>query len=195
MTHDTPAPRPRVMLVDDERPVLQALVRALRPLTRGDADPGVAVETFDDPRKALERLLEVHVDVIVSDYRMPQMDGLSFLFEAAAIQPHALRLVLSASSDFEVVREAVNGVGVYRYLAKPWEPAQWVIEIESALARAYALAEDRRLADAMRAQLGELSPAELELRRLEAQEPGITRVQWGPRGEVVIPDVMLPTTW
>lgn len=177
----------RVVLVDDEAPVLSALQRALRPLAR----EGIRVESYTRPHDALRRLGEVPVDVLVSDYRMPEMDGLALLSAAMTLQPHAIRMILSASSDFDVVMQAVNKVGLYRYLSKPWDDAHWRVEITTAVQRASREREERELAAAMRHQRGELSAIDLEAMRLEALEPGITQVQWGPQGEVL----MRPDPW
>ena len=177
----------RVLLVDDEPPVLSALVRALRPLRA----PGLQVEACADPVRAVARLQDTAFDVIVSDYRMPGMSGLDFLARAADLQPQAVRMILSASTDAEVIVAAVNRVGLHRYLLKPWDDAAWRQEVRGALDLACERAQERVLADAMRGQRGEISPQELERRRLEAIEPGITRVAWGPRGEVLMPDLGL----
>jgi DNA-binding NtrC family response regulator len=177
-----------LMLVDDDPFVLCALQRVLRPLTR----EGLRIESHVQPQKALSRLGEVRVDVLVSDYRMPGMDGLSLLTEAVRLQPHIVPMVLSASSDFEVVRQAMNHIGLYRYLSKPWDDEQWRSEISKAVEHALTRQEERDLLAAARHQRGQISAADLEILRLEADEPGITQVEWGPLGEVVIPEV-LPT--
>lgn len=177
----------RIMLVDDEPHVLAALRRVLRAHFVTEA----VIETFDDPTRALDHLHDHAADVVVSDFRMPQMSGIDFLHRVRELQPHAVRLILSASYDFEIIQKAVNEVEVFRYLAKPWVDAEVVEQICLALERSEHQRQQRELADAMRVQRGDLSATENERRRLEELEPGITQVEWGPNGEIVMPEELL----
>jgi DNA-binding NtrC family response regulator len=172
----------RVMLVDDEVLVLRALQRTMRPLLQ---DAGVQIETFFDPEQALLRCAEVAFDVVMSDYRMPGLNGAEFLQVVKGIQPDAVRLVLSASTDFAEVSNAINRAEVFRYVAKPWEAG----ELKRVLLLAFerhdaALATRRRLEGAEAG--GARSEAEREARRLEAEEPGITRVDRDDDGAIYL---------
>lgn len=171
----------RLMLLDDEVNVLNALQRALRECFRAEQ---VRMEVFTDPEQALLRSAEVSFDVIVSDFRMPGMSGADFLQAIKGIQPDAVRLVLSASTDFSAVMDAVNRAEIFRYIVKPWTTDDLRTVLESAFSRRDEIVEARRLADESRLARGELTPQELEARRLEAEEPGITKVNWGPDGSV-----------
>lgn len=174
----------RILIVDDESHVLAALTRLLhRELPRD-----CVVETFTHAAAALQRAWEVPFDAVVSDYRMPEMDGVAFLRAFAEIQPHPPRLMLSAAADFDTLVSAINEVGLYRYLPKPWDEDVLLATLREALAAYARDGEARRLADERRGELGQLSPEELERRRLEAQEPGITRVHWDPNGGVQLDD-------
>lgn len=171
----------RLLILDDEVNVLHALQRTLRqcfPVAE------MKVETFTDPENALLRTGEAAFDIVISDYRMPSMNGIDFLMAVKGIQPESVRLVLSASTEFNTVMNAINQAEVFRYIAKPWQ----VDEIKKTLALAFArrdkTLEDQRLADEVRAKRGELTPQELEARQLEAEDPGITKVNWGPDGSV-----------
>lgn len=177
----------RLMLVDDEHNVVSALKRVLRASLAGD----VRIECFTDPTVALARIQEVSFDVILSDYRMPQMNGIEFLRAACKVQPHLVRMILSATSDFEIVQQAINEIEIYRYLAKPWTEIELVKHVGGALDRSEQTRTDRQLADSMRVQQGKLSVADQEMRRLEELEPGLTVVEWGPHGEVLMPDELL----
>ncbi len=178
----------RLLLVDDEPNVVHALLRVMR----RRLPPHVKVEVFDDPCKALARARAVHFAVVVSDFRMPQMNGILFLQYFRDLQPHAIRLILSASTEVETVMSAINDVQVFRYLTKPWHEDELVAIIEQALIQFEADQQERTLADQSRLRQGLLSPQAAELRRLEALEPGITHVQWGPQGEVIMDDALLP---
>lgn len=173
----------RILILDDEPNVTNALQRVLKRRW----PHGLHVEAFNDPVRALLRADEVAFDVVLSDYRMPEMDGIVFLQAIKTIQPNAVRMILSASTEVDTIMQAINHVEAFRYLTKPWMEHQLIQQIEQALQTHDHLAEDRQLADDMRLQRGELSPQARELRRLEEMEPGITRVDWGPDGEVRMP--------
>jgi DNA-binding NtrC family response regulator len=171
----------RILLVDDEINVLNALQRILRQRL-GDID--VKIETYSQPVEALARIGEASFDLVISDQRMPMMTGVEFLKAVRKVQPDAVRLMLSAYSEFSAVVNAVNEAEVFRYIAKPWQPEELEEVIRLALARREQILEDKHLADEMRVQRGAMSVQELEAKRLEEEEPGITKVNWGPDGSV-----------
>lgn len=164
----------RLLIVDDEIPVLQALRRLLR---RQFSPQQLSVVQCSDPRQALQRLQHERFDVVISDYRMPGLDGVSLLARARELDPRAVRLMLSAAADFSTLLAAVNRAGVFRFVPKPWSEAQLLADLKAALAFDPCAMH---------------SAYELERRRLEALEPGITQVEWGPNGEVLMPGP-LPT--
>lgn len=174
-----------VLLVDDELNVLNALKRVVRT----HFGSTVKLETFTDPSQALLRVREKAFDVVVSDYRMPQMTGTAFLAGVRECQPQAVRMILSASTEIEVVMTAVNETEVFRYLTKPWQEDDLVLQLQAALQRAAEAGHERELADLARVSTGEMSETERVRRQLEAQEPGLTHVDWGPQGEVLMPDL------
>lgn len=171
----------RLLLLDDEIHVLQALQRTLR---QSFAAEDLKIETFTDPEQALLRSGEVEFDVVVSDYRMPGINGIDFLKMIKGTQPDAIRLVLSASTESETLMQAINQAEVFRYIPKPWQTEELTATLAAAFARHDQIIEDRRLADLLRPEDSVLTPQELEARRLEAEEPGITKVKWGDDGSV-----------
>jgi two-component system, probable response regulator PhcQ len=160
----------RMLIVDDDNLVLNALGRVLR---RNFPPKELSVELCADPQRALQRLLEERFDVLISDYRMPRMDGVTLLARARELDPRTVRMMLSAAADFGILLAAVNRAGVFRYIPKPWSESPLLTEVRAAL---------------------DFDPCatpgavELERRRLEAQEPGITQVEWGPNGGVLLDD-------
>ena len=172
----------RVMLVDDEVLVLRALQRTMRPLLQ---DAGVQIETYFDPEQALLRCAEVAFDVVMSDYRMPGLNGAEFLRVVKGIQPDAVRLVLSASTDFAEVSNAINQAEVFRYVAKPWDGEELKKVFLLAFERYDAALAVRRRLDGTAANAGQ-SEADREARRLEAEEPGITRVDRDDDGAIYL---------
>lgn len=172
-----------ILLVDDEPHVLAALHRVLRVPLRDLA----RVELFSDTRLALARVREHAFDVVVSDFRMPQQDGVAFLRDVREVQPRAVPMIVSGSADVATLVRAVNDAQVFRYILKPWSDDELVGSVKAALAHAQASKEQALLADAMRVQEGRLPAFEAERRRLESEEPGLTHVDWGPNGEVLMP--------
>jgi len=178
----------RIMIVDDEPAILSSLKRLLRavPCGYGGSVYPLDVETFDAPMAALERAGHAPFDLIMTDYRMPRMDGVELLKKIRQVQPDAARLILSGYADLNVLVSAINEVEIYRFIAKPWNDYELVSAIGQALHNRDLTLENRRLADQTRAAKGLLSAEALEARRLEALEPGITQVNWAPDGSVIL---------
>lgn len=177
-----------IMLVDDEASILQALRRVLRivPCSFASQVFNLEVVAFSSPISALDYAQHHGVDLFLTDYRMPEMDGITFLKHASKVHPDACRLVLSGYADLNALSRAINEVGIDRFVAKPWKDYELVAAIAQCLAHRELLLENRRLADLMRLDMGDISPVEAEARRLEKLEPGITKVHWGPDGSVVL---------
>jgi HD-like signal output (HDOD) protein len=105
----------RVLFVDDEPLVLQGLQRMLRPL-RAEWD----MEFVESGPKALERVAQAPFDVVVSDMRMPGMNGAQLLNEVMKRHPSTIRLILSGHADQDLIMKCVGST--HQYLAKPCEP-------------------------------------------------------------------------
>ncbi len=176
----------RILIVDDEPYVLAALLRALR-LRLGRR---VQVRTQVDAWDALALAREQAFDVVISDLRMPKMDGITLLARIALLQPHSVRMILTGSADFGTAQRAINESGVFRYLTKPWHDTELTAHIEAALALAQQARSQREQAEQWQAQAVAPNAQELERQRLEALEPGLTRVEWGPQGEVLMPGLL-----
>lgn len=165
-----------ILIVDDEPAVLSALQRALRRIF-GEL---LQVTVCSDPLAALPQVRAKHFDIVLSDLRMPGLDGVSLLHLVSAVSPDSIRIVLTGTADFETAQRAINDAGVFRYLTKPWTDGDLKAHLESAIEAC------RRAKPAVRA----LTAEEAERARLEALEPGITSVEWGPNGEVVMPPLV-----
>jgi two-component system, probable response regulator PhcQ len=177
-----------ILILDDEPHILQSLRRLLRvvPCTYGKQRFDLEVEAFTSAHAALDRLAHTHFDLFLSDYRMPEMDGVSFLTATKAIQPNACRLILSGYADLNALLRAVNEVGIDRFIAKPWNDFDLVTAIAQALAHRELLLENARLANLMRLDCGDITASDIEAQLLESIEPGITKVHWGPDGSVIL---------
>lgn len=178
----------RILIVDDEQAILSSLKRLLHmvPCTFGNVRYDLKVETFISPKAALERAAQINFDLALVDYRMPEMDGIELLRRLRELQPDMARLILSGYADLNALVRAINEVEIYRFMAKPWNDYELVATIGQALHNRILMLENRDLADQVRVESGQLSREALEARRLEAIEPGITQVNWGPDGSVLL---------
>lgn len=178
----------QILILDDEPAILQSLRRLLRvaPCVYGKQTFELEIEAFSSAHAALERARHTPFDLFLTDYRMPEMDGVSFLNAVKEIQPESCRLILSGYADLNALLRAVNEVGIDRFIGKPWNDYELVAAIAQALAHRELLLENRRLADLMRLDIGDITPADVEARMLESIEPGITKVNWGPDGSVIL---------
>src|SRR5438093_827737 len=105
----------RILFIDDETLVLQGLQRMLRSM-RNDWE----MEFVESGAKALERIAQVGFDVVVSDMRMPGMNGAELLAEVMKRNPKTVRLILSGHADKELILKCVGST--HQYLAKPCDP-------------------------------------------------------------------------
>lgn len=178
----------RILILDDEEAIVRALHRLLRlvPCTYGGRTYTLEVSTFTSPLAALQAARNEDFELFICDYRMPEMDGIEFLKAVKLIQPDAARLILSGYADLNALIRAVNEVGIERFIGKPWNDYELVLAIAQALAHHELILENRQLASLVRMEMGELTQQEFERERLEALEPGITKVNWGPDGSVLL---------
>jgi sigma-B regulation protein RsbU (phosphoserine phosphatase) len=109
------ARRPRVCIVDDD-PLVTASLRSFLEL-----DTDFEVLAFESPVTALELLRRQPVDVVLSDFLMPGMNGLEFLRGVRTLYPDVPRIMLTGYADKDNAIRAINEVGLYQYVEKPWE--------------------------------------------------------------------------
>jgi len=183
----------KIMIVDDDDSILKALRRLLSvtPCRVGEAHIKLKVDCFNSPQEALEKARHTAYDLVLSDYRMPIMNGVQFLKALREIQPEAARLILSGYADLNGLIAAINEAGISRFISKPWNDYELIAAIGQALALRALTLENQRLADQARLAMGAISEEEIERKRLEAAEPGITHVNWGPDGSVLLDESLL----
>lgn len=125
---------PVVVIVDDDRDILQTITRTLR------GEP-YQLHTFDDPTRVLAYLAEHHVDVLVSDIDMPQMSGLELMRRTRELAPRAARIIVSGVTSIDAAIKAINDGAVHRFLRKPFDPVELRTAVASASADAVTVAE------------------------------------------------------
>lgn len=140
---------PVVLLVDDEENILTSLRRLFRPL-------GYQILVATGGEAALDILTTTYVDLVVSDMRMPNMDGAQFLEQVAKRWPGTIRILLTGYADLTSTISAVNKGNIYRYISKPWEDNDLKISVQRALEQKFLEDERLRLEELTRLQNEEL---------------------------------------
>lgn len=171
----------RIQLLDDEPQILKALQRVIR-------REGWEADAFTDAEEALAALGETEYAVIVVDFQMPQINGVTYLQFARQSQPDAARMVLTGHSDGQTMMKAINLAEVYRFLSKPWDDCELVGALRSGIDLYRLRADNRRLLEQVRQQQSQLDRQGRELSRLEQENPGITQVERDEQGNVVVGD-------
>ena len=122
---------PKILIVDDDPDILQLLGETLRNAT--DFPNELVLET--DPKSALERLERNPADLVISDYKMPGMDGVDLLLQVKAHHPHTLRMLMTAHSTQQAALAAVLTAEVHSYIKKPFQPGEVLRTIRDAFTR------------------------------------------------------------
>lgn len=142
----------KIVVVDDERTVTSAFKVLLKVEGFSDA------HFFNAPQEALEFLKENTPDLVISDFLMPEMNGLEFLSEVNKLYPEVSKILLTGYADKENAIKAINEIGLYRYIEKPWDNNDLIINIKNGIERSYLLSE-------LRQKISELEVAKKELEK------------------------------
>jgi response regulator RpfG family c-di-GMP phosphodiesterase len=141
--------KPTLLLVDDEPSILSALRRLFRP-------QGYRILAAESGAAALDLVANDTVDLVISDMRMPGMDGAQFLEKIRHLQPHAVRILLTGYADISSTIAAINGGEIHRYIAKPWDDNDILLVVREALARRDLELRNRELTELTQRQNEEL---------------------------------------
>ena len=136
----------KIVVVDDEKIVTSAFKALLKVEGFSDA------HLFNSPKDALEFLKNNQPDLVISDFLMPEMNGLEFLSEVKKLYPEVSKILLTGYADKENAIRAINEIGLYRYIEKPWDNDDLIINIKNGIERSYLLSE-------LRAKIKELEGA------------------------------------
>ena len=156
-------PRATLLLVDDEPNILKSLQRLFR-------SENYIIYTAENGVAGLALLQQQAIDLIISDMRMPQMNGAEFLALAAELCPDTIRILLTGFADIESTIAAVNKGKIYSYLNKPWEDNELKIHIANALEQKQMREERKQLFDIINQQNAQLKDLNAHLEdKIEAR--------------------------
>lgn len=141
----------RILCVDDEPNVLNALKRLF-------LDEDYTILTAASGQEGISLLEQEQVQLIISDYRMPSMNGVEFFSEVYRRWPDPVRIVLSGYADSASIVSAINDGQIYRFVPKPWNDDELKVTIANALERYFLFKKNRQLTE------------ELQIRNRELQE-------------------------
>jgi signal transduction histidine kinase len=127
-----------------------------------------AILTAETAEEALRLLHDNPVAILLSDYRMPDMNGVEFLAQTRQIDDRCIRMLVTAYGDVQILGDAINDGRIYSYIPKPWEPEQMKLVLRRAI-ESYAVERERSALLEELTLLNRLSHTlyrELELRKL-----------------------------
>ncbi|WP_298433011.1 response regulator [Geobacter sp.] len=165
----------RLLLVDDEPGVLAALRRSLM-------DDPYEIAVAESGEEGLVQLESFRPMVVISDERMPGMDGSAFLAAVRERRPETVRIMLTGHASVDAAMRAVNGGEIYRFFTKPWDDLELRLALRAAFEKYRLEEENRRLLATVRRQ-------SQELRGLERRFPGITTVERDEQGAFLLPEL------
>ena len=157
--------RPTVLLVDDEESILNSLRRLLR------GQP-YDVKLATSGEQALAQMAEGPVDLVMSDARMPGMDGATLLAQINQHHPSTVRILLTGYADPSAIIKAVNDGQIHRYISKPWNDDELLMTLRQALDHQHSERERQRLELLARRQNAQLRLLNNDLeKRVAARTP------------------------
>ena len=135
-----------ILIVDDEEFVRKALVRALR------EEPYEILEA-EDAKSALQILRDKEVDVVISDLKMPGVNGLSLLRIIKDHYPDVIRIMLTGFGDMDTAIKATNEAEIFRFFTKPWDRKEIIRGLDQAIKIRKLKKENQKLINQLEEQL------------------------------------------
>jgi len=148
--------QPVIVIVDDEEMVLTSL----RSFLKLETDYNIV--TFLSPQDALNYIKKEKINLVISDYFMPEMNGIAFLSQVRIIHPQVPRIILTGYADKENAIKAINEVGLYQYIEKPWNNEDLLIVLRNGL-------EKQTLITRLDMKIREIEKAYKELQGLQQE--------------------------
>jgi len=162
-----------LLIIDDETDILKALRRQFRHQYN--------IHIANSANEGYEIMTQTPIHVIISDQRMPGMSGVEFFDRTKNEFPDAIRLLLTGYADIQSVIAAINEGNVFRYITKPWDPAELDTIVREAFTKYTMIVENRRLViqlqeanqfleKRVQERTAEINTANAALLRLDAQK-------------------------
>ena len=161
---NTDTPPARILVVDDEEIVLVALRETLQ-------QQGYTVLSARNAVQALELLQREPFAIVLTDQQMPTLTGLEFLAQVKKIQPDATRILITAVLSLATVIDAINKAEIYRFILKPWQREDLLLNIQNAIERYETICRSKRQLESA------LAHNEFLTRRIESLEKQSGQVQ------------------
>jgi DNA-binding NtrC family response regulator len=156
MNPSTNGNKPSILIADDE----EMVITSIRAFLQLEAD--FEIHGFTDPEEAAAFAVSNPVDVAVSDFLMPKMNGIQLLGKIKEAQPETSRVLLTGHADKQSAIDAINQVALFQYLEKPWDNQQLLLVLQSG-------AERSRLFRELREKVGELDSAHSSLKNAQTR--------------------------
>ena len=144
------AATPTIVILDDEELVVTSLRTFL------DLETPYRTVAFTSAKMALQHIRDHDVDLVISDYLMPEMDGITFLSQVRELKPDVPRIILTGYADKENAIKAINQVGLFQYIEKPWENEDLRVIVRNGL-------EKMQLLKKLQGKINEITQAHAEL--------------------------------
>jgi DNA-binding NtrC family response regulator len=145
-----------IVAVDDEEMVVKSLSFFL------ELETDYVVKIFTSASAALAFIAATDVDLVMSDYLMPEMDGLRFLAKVRDLKPEVPRIILTGYADKENAIKAINEIGLYQYIEKPWSNEDLRIILRNGV-------EKKQLLEKLRLKMTEINRAYDELMGIQQE--------------------------
>lgn len=140
----------KIIVVDDDETIISAIKTLFYVEDFSNA------EFFTEPEFALEYIKDNAPDLIISDFCMPKMNGLEFLLKVNELYPEVSKILLTGYADKENAIRAINEVGLYKYIEKPWEKNDLILSVKNGIERSYLISQ-------LKEKITELEEAKIQL--------------------------------
>ncbi len=161
-----------ILIVDDEEMILKSIVRVLR-------NENCQILTAQSGEEGLEVLKVYEVQLVISDQKMPGMNGLDFLKRVKTEYPQILTIMLTGQAEIEIAMDAINEAGVYKFILKPWDDNDLKVTVIRALETLELIWERDSLLQRVKAR-------DAILQDLEKEYPGISKVERDENGYIIL---------
>ena len=154
----------KIVVVDDDKIVTSALKTLFR------LEGFTNAHYFNDPKEAIEFLKTNKPDLILSDFLMPEMNGFEFLSVAKEMYSEVSMILLTGYADKENAIRAINEIGLYKYIEKPWDNDDLIMNIKNGIERSHLLSQLQEKIDELEKAKAQLEKYSHSLEELVAEK-------------------------